>query len=97
MFLDETKSGQIFIVNIDSFVLRAAKPYLATIEATVHGAAERPEKCRSKMEVQMCSNELLLQLHNISCTSVKMNNLNSQIISGKDDLYFAVGASVKHL
>nr|YP_010953647.1 RNA polymerase beta'' subunit [Cenchrus fungigraminus]WMT11956.1 RNA polymerase beta'' subunit [Cenchrus fungigraminus] len=31
------KSGQIFIVNMDSFVLRAAKPYLATIGATVHG------------------------------------------------------------
>ena len=25
------KSGKIFIVNMDSFVLRAAKPYLATI------------------------------------------------------------------
>nr|YP_009033436.1 RNA polymerase beta'' subunit [Olyra latifolia]AGZ13232.1 RNA polymerase beta'' subunit [Olyra latifolia] len=31
------KSGQIFIVNIDSFVIRAAKPYLATTGATVHG------------------------------------------------------------
>nr|QVO59168.1 RNA polymerase beta'' subunit [Schizachyrium sanguineum] len=31
------KSGQIFIVNMDSFVVRAAKPYLATIGATVHG------------------------------------------------------------
>nr|YP_009451594.1 RNA polymerase beta' subunit [Melanocenchris abyssinica]ARQ27908.1 RNA polymerase beta' subunit [Melanocenchris abyssinica] len=31
------KSGQIFIVNMDSFVIRAAKPYLATIGATVHG------------------------------------------------------------
>jgi len=31
------KSGKIFIVNMDSFVLRAAKPYLATIGATVHG------------------------------------------------------------
>nr|YP_010477373.1 RNA polymerase beta'' subunit [Zizania palustris]UVI16982.1 RNA polymerase beta'' subunit [Zizania palustris] len=31
------KSGQIFIVNMDSFVIRAAKPYLATTGATVHG------------------------------------------------------------
>jgi DNA-directed RNA polymerase subunit beta' len=31
------KSDQIFIVNMDSFVIRAAKPYLATIGATVHG------------------------------------------------------------
>nr|QCO74635.1 RNA polymerase beta' subunit [Cleistogenes sp. BM-2019] len=31
------KSGQIFIVNMDSFVIRTAKPYLATIGATVHG------------------------------------------------------------
>nr|YP_010547363.1 RNA polymerase beta'' subunit [Acrachne racemosa]UYL23344.1 RNA polymerase beta'' subunit [Acrachne racemosa] len=31
------KSGQIFIVNMDSIVIRAAKPYLATIGATVHG------------------------------------------------------------
>nr|YP_009240701.1 RNA polymerase beta' subunit [Guadua angustifolia]AJA39742.1 RNA polymerase beta' subunit [Guadua angustifolia] len=31
------KSGQIFIVNIDSFVIRAAKPYLATTGATFHG------------------------------------------------------------
>nr|YP_009233854.1 RNA polymerase beta' subunit [Hilaria cenchroides]AMB49549.1 RNA polymerase beta' subunit [Hilaria cenchroides] len=31
------KSGQIFIINMDSFVIRAAKPYLATIGATVHG------------------------------------------------------------
>nr|YP_009346171.1 RNA polymerase beta'' subunit [Streptochaeta spicata]AOR40736.1 RNA polymerase beta'' subunit [Streptochaeta spicata] len=31
------KSGQIFIVNIDSFVIRSAKPYLATTGATVHG------------------------------------------------------------
>nr|YP_009410630.1 RNA polymerase beta subunit [Dichaetaria wightii]ASJ66046.1 RNA polymerase beta subunit [Dichaetaria wightii] len=31
------KSGQIFIVNMDSFVIRAAKPYLATIGATIHG------------------------------------------------------------
>nr|YP_009451510.1 RNA polymerase beta '' subunit [Lygeum spartum]ARQ27824.1 RNA polymerase beta '' subunit [Lygeum spartum] len=31
------KSGQIFTVNIDSFVIRAAKPYLATTGATVHG------------------------------------------------------------
>nr|YP_010245672.1 RNA polymerase beta'' subunit [Pleuropogon hooverianus]QTJ29313.1 RNA polymerase beta'' subunit [Pleuropogon hooverianus] len=32
-----TKSGQIFIVNMDSFVIRAAKPYLATTGATVNG------------------------------------------------------------
>nr|YP_009135850.1 RNA polymerase beta'' subunit [Lithachne pauciflora]AIM54026.1 RNA polymerase beta'' subunit [Lithachne pauciflora] len=31
------KSGQILVVNIDSFVIRAAKPYLATTGATVHG------------------------------------------------------------
>jgi DNA-directed RNA polymerase subunit beta' len=31
------KSGQIFIVNMDSFVIRAAKPYLATPGATVNG------------------------------------------------------------
>nr|YP_009451677.1 RNA polymerase beta'' subunit [Nardus stricta]ARQ27991.1 RNA polymerase beta'' subunit [Nardus stricta] len=31
------KSGQIFIVNMDSFIIRAAKPYLATTGATVHG------------------------------------------------------------
>ena len=31
------KSGQIFIVNMDSFVIRAAKPYLATTGATVNG------------------------------------------------------------
>nr|YP_009157979.1 RNA polymerase beta' subunit [Pariana campestris]AKH04675.1 RNA polymerase beta' subunit [Pariana campestris] len=31
------KSGQIFIVNIDSFVIRVAKPYLVTTGATVHG------------------------------------------------------------
>nr|YP_009157033.1 RNA polymerase beta '' subunit [Melica subulata]AJV89940.1 RNA polymerase beta '' subunit [Melica subulata] len=31
------KSGQIFIVNIDSFVIRAAKPYLATTGATING------------------------------------------------------------
>nr|AGC38238.1 RNA polymerase beta'' subunit [Cryptochloa strictiflora] len=31
------KSGQIFVVNIDSFVIRAAKTYLATTGATVHG------------------------------------------------------------
>nr|YP_009923636.1 RNA polymerase beta'' subunit [Schizachne purpurascens]QNC67329.1 RNA polymerase beta'' subunit [Schizachne purpurascens] len=31
------KSGQIFVVNIDSFVIRAAKPYLATTGATVNG------------------------------------------------------------
>lgn len=29
------KSGQIFSVNMDSFVIRAAKPYLATTGATV--------------------------------------------------------------
>nr|AEZ49483.1 RNA polymerase beta'' subunit [Joinvillea ascendens] len=31
------KSGQIFIVNVDSLVIRSAKPYLATTGATVHG------------------------------------------------------------
>nr|ULQ65835.1 RNA polymerase beta'' subunit [Flagellaria indica] len=31
------KSGQIFIVNVDSLVIRSAKPYLATPGATVHG------------------------------------------------------------
>nr|YP_009156451.1 RNA polymerase beta '' subunit [Briza maxima]AJV89358.1 RNA polymerase beta '' subunit [Briza maxima] len=31
------KSGQIFIVNMDSFVIRGAKPYLATTGATVNG------------------------------------------------------------
>nr|YP_010993806.1 RNA polymerase beta'' subunit [Dianella ensifolia]WOZ11251.1 RNA polymerase beta'' subunit [Dianella ensifolia] len=31
------KSGQIFIVHVDSFVIRSAKPYLATLGATVHG------------------------------------------------------------
>uniref|UniRef100_A0A8R7NXC9 Photosystem I assembly protein Ycf4 n=1 Tax=Triticum urartu TaxID=4572 RepID=A0A8R7NXC9_TRIUA len=31
------KSGQIFIVNMNSFVIRAAKPYLATTGATVNG------------------------------------------------------------
>nr|YP_009156950.1 RNA polymerase beta'' subunit [Melica mutica]AJV89857.1 RNA polymerase beta'' subunit [Melica mutica] len=31
------KSGQIFIVNIDSFVIRAAKPYLAPTGATING------------------------------------------------------------
>jgi DNA-directed RNA polymerase subunit beta' len=31
------KFGQIFIVNMDSFVIRAVKPYLATIGAIVHG------------------------------------------------------------
>ena len=31
------KSGQICIVNMDSFVIRAAKPYLATTGATVNG------------------------------------------------------------
>jgi DNA-directed RNA polymerase subunit beta' len=31
------KSGQILIVNVDSLVIRSAKPYLATPGATVHG------------------------------------------------------------
>ncbi|PNT61988.1 hypothetical protein BRADI_5g23821v3 [Brachypodium distachyon] len=31
------KSGQIFIVNMDSFIIREAKPYLATTGATVNG------------------------------------------------------------
>nr|AEX94843.1 RNA polymerase beta' subunit [Xanthorrhoea preissii] len=31
------KSGQIFIVHVDSLVIRSAKPYLATLGATVHG------------------------------------------------------------
>nr|YP_009642159.1 RNA polymerase beta '' subunit [Catapodium marinum]QCD14604.1 RNA polymerase beta '' subunit [Catapodium marinum] len=31
------KSGQILIINRDSFVIRAAKPYLATTGATVNG------------------------------------------------------------
>nr|AZP74193.1 RNA polymerase beta' subunit [Astelia pumila] len=31
------KSGQIFIVHVDSLVIRSAKPYLATPGATVHG------------------------------------------------------------
>nr|YP_009566386.1 RNA polymerase beta' subunit [Neottia cordata]QBB09975.1 RNA polymerase beta' subunit [Neottia cordata] len=31
------KSGQIFIVNVDSLVIRSAKPYLVTPGATVHG------------------------------------------------------------
>nr|YP_009737124.1 DNA-directed RNA polymerase beta' subunit [Paris undulata]QHV40279.1 DNA-directed RNA polymerase beta' subunit [Paris undulata]WCF64592.1 RNA polymerase beta'' subunit [Paris qiliangiana] len=31
------KSGQILIVNVDSLVIRSAKPYLAIPEATVHG------------------------------------------------------------
>nr|YP_010723531.1 RNA polymerase beta'' subunit [Freesia laxa]WDW26901.1 RNA polymerase beta'' subunit [Freesia laxa] len=31
------KSGQILIVHVDSLVIRAAKPYLATPGATVHG------------------------------------------------------------
>nr|YP_009092673.1 RNA polymerase beta' subunit [Eustrephus latifolius]AIR12509.1 RNA polymerase beta' subunit [Eustrephus latifolius] len=31
------KSGQILIVHIDSLIIRSAKPYLATPEATVHG------------------------------------------------------------
>ena len=31
------KSGQVFIVQADSIVIRSAKPYLATPGATVHG------------------------------------------------------------
>nr|YP_010243853.1 RNA polymerase beta'' subunit [Brachypodium pinnatum]QTJ26998.1 RNA polymerase beta'' subunit [Brachypodium pinnatum] len=31
------KSGQIFIINMDSFIIREAKPYLATTGATVNG------------------------------------------------------------
>lgn len=31
------KSGQVFIVQVDSVVIRSAKPYLATPGATVHG------------------------------------------------------------
>nr|YP_010407223.1 RNA polymerase beta'' subunit [Spiranthes sinensis]URF20112.1 RNA polymerase beta'' subunit [Spiranthes sinensis] len=31
------KSGQIFIIHVDSLVLRSAKPYLVTPGATVHG------------------------------------------------------------
>ncbi|KAL1121706.1 hypothetical protein V6Z11_D01G250800, partial [Gossypium hirsutum] len=31
------KSGQVFIVQADSIVIRSAKPYLAAPEATVHG------------------------------------------------------------
>nr|YP_009537274.1 RNA polymerase beta'' subunit [Dioscorea hirtiflora]AYM33288.1 RNA polymerase beta'' subunit [Dioscorea hirtiflora] len=31
------KSGQIIIVHVDSLVIRSAKPYLVTLEATVHG------------------------------------------------------------
>nr|YP_010407642.1 RNA polymerase beta'' subunit [Allium triquetrum]URF20523.1 RNA polymerase beta'' subunit [Allium triquetrum]UZP47117.1 RNA polymerase beta'' subunit [Allium triquetrum] len=31
------KSGQIFIVHVDSLVIRSAKPYLATPGATIHG------------------------------------------------------------
>nr|YP_010877021.1 RNA polymerase beta'' subunit [Hechtia confusa]WHE18817.1 RNA polymerase beta'' subunit [Hechtia confusa] len=31
------KSGQILIINVDSLVIRSAKPYLATPGATVHG------------------------------------------------------------
>nr|BBM30628.1 DNA-directed RNA polymerase beta'' chain [Dendrobium primulinum] len=31
------KSGQIFIVHVDSLVIRSAKPYLVTPGATVHG------------------------------------------------------------
>nr|QUB02332.1 RNA polymerase beta' subunit [Palisota barteri] len=40
LFKDEPhvkKSGQIFIVHVDSLVIRLAKPYLATPGATVHG------------------------------------------------------------
>lgn len=33
----QIKSGQVIIVHVDSFVIRAAKPYLATPGATVHG------------------------------------------------------------
>nr|YP_010247262.1 RNA polymerase beta' subunit-2 [Marathrum capillaceum]UFO89695.1 RNA polymerase beta' subunit-2 [Marathrum capillaceum] len=35
--LPQIKSGQVIIVHLDSLVLRAAKPYLATPGATVHG------------------------------------------------------------
>lgn len=31
------KSGQVLIVQVDSVVIRAARPYLATPGATVHG------------------------------------------------------------
>nr|UVH66097.1 RNA polymerase beta'' subunit [Eriocaulon australe] len=31
------KSGQIFIIHVDSLVIRSAKPYLATPGSTVHG------------------------------------------------------------
>ncbi|TYH59510.1 hypothetical protein ES332_D08G226700v1, partial [Gossypium tomentosum] len=31
------KSGQVFIAQVDSIILRSAKPYLATPGATVHG------------------------------------------------------------
>uniref|UniRef100_UPI0030FEEF9E RNA polymerase subunit beta'' n=1 Tax=Dactylicapnos grandifoliolata TaxID=1549782 RepID=UPI0030FEEF9E len=31
------KSGQVIIVHVDSFVIRSAKPYLATPGATLHG------------------------------------------------------------
>ncbi|MFQ6623957.1 hypothetical protein Gotur_003487, partial [Gossypium turneri] len=31
------KSSQVFIVQADSIVIRSAKPYLATLGATVHG------------------------------------------------------------
>ncbi|CAI0387478.1 unnamed protein product [Linum tenue] len=31
------QSGQVIIVYVDSVVIRSAKPYLATPEATVHG------------------------------------------------------------
>nr|YP_009449781.1 RNA polymerase beta'' subunit [Tacca leontopetaloides]ANA91309.1 RNA polymerase beta'' subunit [Tacca leontopetaloides] len=34
---DIKKSGQILIVHVDSLVIRSAKPYLATLGATVHG------------------------------------------------------------
>nr|UZC33071.1 RNA polymerase beta'' subunit [Tofieldia yoshiiana var. kanwonensis] len=33
----QIKSGQVLIVNVDSLVIRSAKPYLATPGATVHG------------------------------------------------------------
>nr|QQK57180.1 RNA polymerase beta'' subunit [Betula nana]QQK57265.1 RNA polymerase beta'' subunit [Betula nana] len=33
----QLKSGQVLIVQIDSVVIRSAKPYLATLGATVHG------------------------------------------------------------
>ncbi|KAG4155074.1 hypothetical protein ERO13_D03G089666v2 [Gossypium hirsutum] len=31
------KSSQVFIVQVDSIVIRSAKPYFATLGATVHG------------------------------------------------------------